>query len=167
MNKRKNLSIYVRNVIFGVEDSLVSTVGFLSGLAFVGMDEKTLVLTGLIYIFVEGFSMAMGSYMSEESTEEYEQRRAVSPVVPLLGAGAMLVSSIGAGLIPIIPYFFLAETQAVIASIIASLSALGLLGYAHARVSGLPSLPRIFRTMLLGGVAILIGLAVGQIFGVS
>ena len=165
--KAKAPSIYVRNVIFGVEDSLVSTVGFLSGLAFVGMPEKTLVLTGLIYIFVEGFSMAMGSFLSEESTEEYETGKEVPMTLPILGALAMLASSIAAGFVPIAPYLFLSETEGVIGSIVASLLALGALGYAHAKMSGLPALPRIFRMMLLGGAAIVIGLIVGRVFGVA
>lgn len=166
MHERRKLSIYVRNVIFGVEDSLVSTVGFLSGMAFVAIPEKTVILAGFIYIFVEGFSMAMGSFLSEESTQEYELRSSVSPARAITGAFAMLVSSIGAGLIPITPYIFLEGAEAITVSVIASLLALGALGFVHARLSHLPVFPRVIRMMVFGGVAILIGLLVGKIFGV-
>ena len=62
---------YIRNFVFGVEDSLVSTVGLLSGVAIAGVEQKYIFITGLILIFVEAFSMAVGSFLSEESAEKY------------------------------------------------------------------------------------------------
>jgi VIT1/CCC1 family predicted Fe2+/Mn2+ transporter len=52
-------TIYLRNFIFGVEDSLVSTVGLLSGVAVAGVASRTILLTGVVLIFVEAFSMAV------------------------------------------------------------------------------------------------------------
>jgi VIT1/CCC1 family predicted Fe2+/Mn2+ transporter len=70
---------YLRNFIFGVEDSLVSTVGLLSGIAIAGMSREDVFVTGLVLIFVEAISMSAGSFLSESSAEEYEtQRTAVS-----------------------------------------------------------------------------------------
>ena len=63
----KKYSMIVRNFTFGVEDSLVSTVGLLAGIAFAGVNAGTVVLTGAVLIFVEGFSMAVGSLLSEQS----------------------------------------------------------------------------------------------------
>ncbi len=63
--------VYLRNFVFGVEDSLVSTVGLLSGVAAAGVETKTIVLTGVVLIIVEALSMAVGSYLSEYSVEEY------------------------------------------------------------------------------------------------
>ena len=52
---------YFRNFIFGVEDSLVSTVGLLSGVAIAGVPSRTILLTGVVLILVEAFSMAAGA----------------------------------------------------------------------------------------------------------
>jgi len=73
MKHKNTLAVYVRNFVFGVEDSLVSTVGLLSGIASAGASTATIFLTGTVLIFVEAFSMAVGSYLSEESVEEYEK----------------------------------------------------------------------------------------------
>lgn len=167
MPEREKNAIYVRNIIFGVEDSLVSTVGFLSGLASVSMAEKTMLLAAFVYIFVEGFSMAVGSFLSEESTREYETGKSVSALPSVLGAGAMLVSSIGAGFIPIIPYLLADGVPALTSSIVASLVALGILGYLHARLSKLPALPRVARMVLVGGAAIVIGVVIGNVFNIA
>src|SRR5262245_46938731 len=62
---------YFRNFVFGVEDSLVSTVGLLSGVAIAGLAREEIFLTGVILIFVEAVSMAAGSFLSESSAEEF------------------------------------------------------------------------------------------------
>lgn len=159
-------ALYVRNVIFGVEDSLVSTVGFLSGIASVHMPVQTILLVGFVYICVEGFSMAAGSFLSEESTEEYTTGQEVPVLYPILGGLAMLVSSIGAGLLPIIPYMLFSGTTALYTSVVASLTALGVLGFVHARIAKLPVTVRVIRMMLIGGAAIGIGVLVGKLFGI-
>lgn len=57
-------ALYVRNITFGIADSLVSTVGLLSGIDIIGASHATVISTGLIYAFVEAFSMAVGSFLS-------------------------------------------------------------------------------------------------------
>ena len=64
-----NRILYMRNLIFGAEDSLVSTVGLLSGIAIGGVPKSAIILTGIVLIFVEAFSMGVGSYLSEYSVE--------------------------------------------------------------------------------------------------
>lgn len=157
-------SLIVRNVIFGVEDALVSTVGLLSGIALEGVAHTTVLLTGLVYIFVEGFSMAVGSFLSEESAEEYEAGAKVSNRLPLFGAFAMFVSSVVAGFVPVFPYLILAGPAETV-SIALSILFLGILGFAHARISKLPAWPRVIRMMLLGGGAIVVGVVVGRFVG--
>jgi len=60
-----------RNFIFGVEDSLVSTVGLLSGIAAADTSRFTIITTGIVLIFVEAFSMGIGSFLSEETSEQF------------------------------------------------------------------------------------------------
>lgn len=158
-------SLIVRNVIFGVEDALVSTVGLLSGIAVGGVAHTTVLLTGLVYIFVEGFSMAVGSFLSEESAEEYEAGTSVSARLPLLGAVAMFVSSVIAGFIPVFPYLVFAGASAETASIVVSIAFLGVLGFVHGRTAKLSVWPRVVRMMVLGGGAILVGVLVARLVG--
>ncbi len=65
----------VRDVVFGLEDSLVSTVGTLTGVAVGTQDAFIVILTGVVLVFVEAVSMAAGSYLSSKSvTELYNER---------------------------------------------------------------------------------------------
>ena len=86
------LAVFVRNFVFGVEDSLVSTAGLLSGLAVAHTARETIFTAGVVLICVEAFSMAAGSFLSEESTEEYEQKSVVRSLIPIGGAVVMFFS---------------------------------------------------------------------------
>src|SRR3989338_8370980 len=92
---------YFRNFVFGVEDSLVSTVGLLAGVAAAGAEQSTILLTGIVLIFVEAFSMAAGSYISEASAEDYTEGDGADSRVSFLSASIMFVSYFLSGFIPL------------------------------------------------------------------
>jgi VIT1/CCC1 family predicted Fe2+/Mn2+ transporter len=159
----KTGGLYLRTIIFGVTDSLVSMVGLLAGISVAGVASSTIVLTGIVYAFVEAFSMAVGNFLSEESVEEYNVRAAVNEQSSLLAGVVMFITSVLAAFIPIAPYVFLPAKFALVASVFASVAGLFVLGVASARVSSLPIFGRGLRMALLGGAAIIIGVLVGRI----
>ena len=158
---------YLRNFIFGVEDSLVSAVGMMSGIALAGIAGRQILLTGIVYIFVEAFSMAAGSYLSERSGEEYLKQGSVSPVSSIIAGVIMFVSYLVAGIIPIAPYALFDASTAFTVSVVGSLAALLILGGVGARFARIPVLSRAIQMAVVGGVAILLGIAVGQLTGLA
>ena len=159
MNATK--AIYIRNIIFGVEDSLVSTVGLLAGIAS-QTSREIILLTGIVYIFVEGFSMAVGSFLSEEATEEYLSLKKVPFKQSIIGSIVMFFSFVLAGLIPIAPYIFIFSQTAVMVSIAASIVALFILGFISGEVTKTGMFSRGLRMAILAGAAIFIGIMVGK-----
>lgn len=153
---------YLRNFIFGVEDSLVSTVGLLSGIAIASVPRETIYLTGVVLIFVEAFSMSAGSFLSEYSAEEYEAHREIPAHRSFVGAVIMFVSYFVSGFVALFPYFFFEVETAFGISILASLLALFLLGVIGGRVSRTSVLKNATRMVVIGGVAILVGIIVGK-----
>ncbi len=63
----------VREIVFGLEDSLVSTLGAVTGMAAGTGDLKIVLLSGVVLIFVEALSMSAGSYLSTKSASEMER----------------------------------------------------------------------------------------------
>ncbi len=157
-------SLYVRNIIFGVEDSLVSTVGVLSGIAAT-TGAQTVILVGAIYITVEAFSMAVGSFLSEEFTEEYEARGKVPLTPAMIAGGTMFVASIVAGFIPLLPYLLLGREAALVTSIGVSLLLLFVVGAVSGHASHAGILRDGFRMVLVGGLAIVLGIFIGWYLG--
>lgn len=154
---------YFRNFVFGVEDSLVSTVGLLSGVVIAGMERKEILAAGLVLIFVEAISMAAGSFLSESASEEYVSKKEQGIVKSLVPASIMFVSYFVSGFVPLAPYLFLLPAQAFLVSIGASLLALCVLGIVGATVSGVSWMKSALRMTFVGGLAILVGVFVGHI----
>lgn len=152
---------YLRSFVFGVEDSLSSTVGLLSGLAIAGVARDTIFITGVILIFVEAVSMSIGDFLSEHASEEYLHHKETSSKRSLLDAVVMFFSYAIAGLVPLAPYVLFQTTNALGFSISFSLGALFLLGIVSAHFSRLPRLKNGLRMFLIGGIAIGIGVLVG------
>ena len=64
----------IRELVFGIEDSLVSTVGVVVGVAAGAHDARIVVLSGAVLIVVEALSMAAGSFLSSKSHREMLER---------------------------------------------------------------------------------------------
>lgn len=65
----------IKEVVFGMEDGMVSTLGAITGIAVGSKNHFTVVLSGLVIIAVESISMGIGSYLSSRSEEEVEERK--------------------------------------------------------------------------------------------
>ncbi|MHB8710587.1 MAG: VIT1/CCC1 transporter family protein [Minisyncoccota bacterium] len=156
-------ALYLRTIIFGINDSLVSTVGLLAGISVAGVPRATLALTGIVYAFVEGFSMATGDFLSEESAEEYMSGSGVNNRSSVISAIIMFVSFVCASLIPLVPYLLFTGSIALAISIAASVLALFIVGMVSARSARLPMIWRGTRMALLGGAAIIMGVVIGSI----
>lgn len=161
---RKPENTYLKNFLFGVEDSLVSTVGLLAGVAAASASRATIITTGLVLIVVEGFSMGIGSFLTEETAEEMAGE-ATQDWLAIKGGLIMLTSYVAAGLIPLSPYFIFDTNFAMTLSIVASLLGLFSLGLGTAMYFSRPRpLWRALKTMLLGGLAVAIGVGIGKVF---
>ena len=158
----KTTELYLRNIIFGISDSLVSTVGLLAGIDAAGTARETILLTGIVYAFVEAFSMAVGSFLSEQSAEEYEVKGEAAGAGPFTAGVVMFVSFILASFIPILPYLIFGLTAALWCSIGFSLVALFIVGMISARIVKVNVMSHAVKMMFLGGAAIVIGVIVGK-----
>lgn len=69
------ISSTIREVVFGMEDGMVSTLGSITGIAAATTDPFTVVLAGVVIICVESISMAVGSYLSSKSEKEIDEHK--------------------------------------------------------------------------------------------
>jgi VIT1/CCC1 family predicted Fe2+/Mn2+ transporter len=160
---KKTFILYTRNFIFGSEDSLVSTVGLLAGIASAGVGRKEIIVSGIVLIFVEAFSMSIGSFLSEVETEESSSKKIDKSNNPIIASGIMLVSYIVCGLIPLAPYFFMDTKQAFWWSIVGSIVFLFVLGLTSAKILKIKVFKTALRMTIMGGLAIGLGVIVGLI----
>lgn len=65
----------MREIVFGMEDGMVSTLGAITGIAVGSQDQYTVILAGSVIIAVESISMGMGSFISSSSEKEIVKRK--------------------------------------------------------------------------------------------
>jgi vacuolar iron transporter family protein len=68
-------SAKIREMVFGMEDGMVSTLGSVTGIAASIGDPFTIILAGIVIVSVESVSMAVGSYLSSKSVLSIEERK--------------------------------------------------------------------------------------------
>ena len=73
-NKEKhktNTGGIIREVVFGANDGMVSTLALVAGLTGAALNNWIIVLAGLTEVFTGAISMAVGTYISTKSQREY------------------------------------------------------------------------------------------------
>ena len=63
----------IREVIFGMNDGLVTTIGFLAGVTISISELRFVLLAGVAEIVAGAFSMTIGAYLSTKSQREFFQ----------------------------------------------------------------------------------------------
>ncbi|MFH1656358.1 MAG: VIT1/CCC1 transporter family protein [Candidatus Nealsonbacteria bacterium] len=65
----------IREIVFGFEDGMISTLGVLVGIAIGTNDHFVIILSGFVVVMVESISMGIGSYLSTKSVKEVVERK--------------------------------------------------------------------------------------------
>jgi VIT1/CCC1 family predicted Fe2+/Mn2+ transporter len=150
---------YFRNLVFGAEDGLVSTVGVLFGLAISGeYTSRQIILAGLVLIVVEALSMGVGAFLSEKGVHELPggKKHRDNPTVDGI---IMFFSYFVSGFVTLMPYKIMPVGPAKYCSVALTLFTLFMVGYLpHRELKGGG------RMVTLAGIAIFVGYVVAQIF---
>lgn len=94
---------FVRNLVYGAEDSLISTTGVVVGVALAGFSHHHVIVTGIILIVVEALSMAFGSFISEDHFMDTAEMKYTMTDI-LTYSTVMFLSYMVAGFIPLLPF---------------------------------------------------------------
>lgn len=160
---RKLRTDYVRSLIFGFEDGLVSTTGAVVGISTGIADPKVVILAGVVIITVEAVSMAAGELVTEQTVESMGKPMRSRA---MLDATIMFLSYFSAGLIPVIPFVLFPVKTAVVVSLAVAFICLFLLGVLAGKLTNRNPIKRGFQILFIGGIATTIGVLVGLLLKV-
>lgn len=164
----------VRETIFGLEDSLVSTLGVVVGVA-AGTDSRYIVvLSALVVIVVESLSMAAGTYLSNKSQMEVDlaegkrgflgdRQLVIKSVTDSIFMGIFYILG---GVVSILPFFFMEPVDAILPSVIISVSALFSIGFIKGKVARLNPVKSGLEMSLVSISAAGLGYLVGKLASV-
>jgi len=152
---------YLRSIVFGFQDALVSTTGVIVGVATGTGSRDVVILAGIVTILVESLSMGIGQYMSEKAVHQMDKTGKHTDNLHV-GGFLMFFSYLLGGLVPLLPMIFFDITTATAITILASLAGLFVLGYLKAKLVDVNPLKSAVEILILGGVTTAIGIIVGN-----
>lgn len=153
---------YLRSVLFGIEDSLISTTGLIAGISVGADNNKVVVLGAVVSIVIEAVSMGVGEYLSDDAVQDLDKLK--RPENSLVSGGLMFASNFSAGIIPLAPVLLFDYPTSLYLTISLALIALFLLGYIKGRLLGIHPLKGGIKILVIGGIATIIGVIVGFLF---
>lgn len=168
----------IREIIFGLEDSLVSTLGAITGIAVGTGSTYIVILSGLVLIAAESTSMAAGSYLSSKAAVAARQTQTKKPARiveehsnPVRAGAVMWFFYFIGGFVPLAPYFFLPVSSALFLSIFLTIFSLFLVGAWSGKYTNRSKLTSGLEMVTISAAATFIGFVIGRLvsgyFGVD
>lgn len=154
---------YLRSIIFGFQDSLVSTTGVIAGVSAGTNHKELVILAGIVTITVESLSMGAGQYMSEKAVHQMDKTGKHTDNL-YIGGILMAFSYFLGGLVPLAPIIIFNLPLSVTLSVFFALLGLFILGFIKAKIVKVNPFKGAVEIFILGGAATAIGLIVGKIF---
>lgn len=166
-NRFKNIhENYLRSIIFGFQDALVSTTGAIAGVAIGSKDKNLVILAGLVVITVEALSMGIGQYTSEKAVHQLDKTGKHTDNL-YVGGILMTLSYFLGGLIPLTPILLLELPLSQILSVVFALCGLFALGFIKAKLVQVNPWKSAFEIFIFGGITTTLGILIGTIFKVN
>ena len=122
------------------------------------------ILAGVVTILVEALSMGSGQYLSSKSAHQLDKSESFR--VPVIGGLVMFGAYFLAGLVPLLSIIFAPMSYSRYVAIVAALTCLLVLGYVKGKVVGVSPFKSALEVFVIGGIATIIGIVVGNIFAI-
>lgn len=155
---------YLQSAMFGFNDALVSTTGVIVGISTGTSNKQVVILAGVVTILVEALSMGSGQYLSSKSAHQLDKSESFR--VPVIGGLVMFGAYFLAGLVPLLSIIFAPMSYSRYVAIVAALTCLLVLGYVKGKVVGVSPFKSALEVFVIGGIATIIGIVVGNIFAI-
>lgn len=165
---------YLREFVYGGMDGAVTTFAVVTGAAGANLGINVILILGYANVFADGFSMAVGSYLSEKSEQDLAIHKGDSKAddfeSPLGAALATFIAFILIGFIPLAVYTLdfvfgwgLSSQDALEYAVILTLLSFGLVGLLRARVTKITVRKAVSESLGLGIAAAVISYAAGNL----
>jgi len=170
----KKIENNLREFVYGGMDGAVTTFAVVTGAAGANLGSNVILILGFANVLADGFSMAVGSYLSEKSDQDLSDSKGHTEKddheSPLGAAIATFVSFILVGFIPLsvytADYIFgleLDNTVALIWSVVLTLIAFIAIGYLRGVITKISRTRAVLESFGLGLAAALISYGVGNL----
>lgn len=135
---------FIKPAVLGASDGIVTTFAVVAGVVGAQLAVEIIIILGIANMVADGFSMAIGDFLGERSVQKLEQTSGEDKSQESIWQTSVVtfVSFVIAGLLPLLPYILRVVGVPVpieyqfLLSIIATLSAMFLVGSMRTVVTG-------------------------------
>jgi len=170
----KKIENNLREFVYGGMDGAVTTFAIVTGAAGANFSSKVILILGLANVFADGFSMAVGAYLSEKADQQLESSKlpegeSANRESPVGASVATFVSFIIVGFVPLLVYIadyvfsFGLGDSALTYSIVLTLAAFAVIGYLRAVATKINKGKSMLETLGLGIAAAVISYSLGTV----
>jgi len=170
----KKIENNLREFVYGGMDGAVTTFAIVTGAAGANFGPKVILILGLANVFADGFSMAVGAYLSEKADQQLESSKlpdgeSVDAESPIGASIATFISFIIVGFVPLSVYIadyvfnFGLGDNALVYSIFLTLAAFAGIGYLRAVATKINKAKSVLETLGLGVAAAIISYTLGTV----
>lgn len=164
------LSRYIKDVVYGANDGIVTTFAVVSSVEGAKFGTAVILAVGFASLFADGFSMAASDYLANQAQaakKKNQQKENSRQEFPNSKKSAFFtfLAFLLVGAIPLVPYFFysiLAENTYVLSGIATAIALFGV-GALRTKATGGNSLRAGMEMLLIGGSAAAVAFFIGKL----
>ena len=168
----KRIENNLREFVYGGMDGAVTTFAVVTGAAGANLGTNVILILGFANVLADGFSMAVGSYLSEKSDQQLQVSKGESDgsehESPLAASIATFVSFLVVGFVPLSVYtvdyvFELNLENALAISVGLTLATFAAIGYLRGVITKTNRTRAVIESFGLGAAAAVISYVVGNL----
>lgn len=168
MNALKLLRRYIKDVVYGANDGIITTFAVVSSVEGAKLGTTAILVVGFASLFADGFSMASSDFLAskaEAARKLYDgEKGGPDEEDPKVAAFFTFLAFVLVGIIPLLPYFFTGTTSSATFKVsgVATAIALFSVGALRTRVTGGNAFRAGLEMLLIGGAAALVAYFIGS-----
>lgn len=170
----KKIENNLREFVYGGMDGAVTTFAVVTGAAGANLDVRVILILGYANVFADGFSMAVGSYLSEKSDQDLSVHKGESTKdehqSPVSASIATFISFLLIGFVPLLVYTLdfaldldMSSDTMLMWAVTLTLITFGVIGLLRAQVTKISRSKAVFESLGLGLAAAVISYAAGTL----
>jgi len=156
---------YLRSLMFGLQDGIVSTTGVVVGISIGVSSKEIIVLAALVAVMVEASSMAAGQYSSEKAVHQMDKTGSHTDNL-YIGALIMFIAYLMGGSFSIVPIIVFDQPVARVFAVASAFIGLFIIGYIKGYLVEHRPLRSAIELFIIGSVATTVGVVIGYLFKV-
>ncbi len=169
MQASRTLSQYIKDLIYGANDGIITTFAVVASVVGAGLDAAVILIVGFASLVADGLSMAASDYLASKSERGVREARGETGGMgaaeerPEVAAAFTFLAFVIAGSLPLLPYALVPGTPKLflMAGAVAALS-LVLIGAIRTMATGGSALRGAAEMLLVGGAAMTVAFFIGR-----